>query len=730
MSQRRGSRAALDGLQLPPSLPPSLPLPQPMPPSQALGSAHPSPPPPPQLPVQPGPAGSSIDGSDDTDLLDRFFQQDDADNDADNSQQPLARAAAAGLTPIDISSALRIADSLSDPLAPPASRSSSLASSMAHLHDPLSSSISSHAHIHRYANLQLHFHLCHDHLCHGIGRLRIHRHHIVVALFPGRLHVDGRGLLGCAARHQPVVHDGIQDAIDKVRSLLAINRSAQESLDRVAQQLHEDEVATVKMQKRVRARTGPYRIRAYYPHFYNRKKETPPPDHSVWRVDPRFPKVDIVYNRCAWTIREQIELEKAILRHNQMKIYDETNGLIEESDEDLLTIVQGIDWQDISRMVGTRSPIECQMRWTVAQHPFINKDPFDKEELDELAKTIEKYKGRDWVQIATEHGRGRVSIQCLKAYRTQIKPRHLGVTWTREEDDIMRLAIEKYGTSEWFKIAHLLDGRTPKQCLHRWRFTIAPGKVKGRWSKEEDESLLRAVSQCGRGNWSMVARLVPTRTDMQCRERYENCLNPELNIGPFTPEETQRLKELVAAHGSSKWSLISKEMGTRTDNQCRRAWRAIVDAARVKKRPGRKPKMIHTFDTARAHLLLSERLGAEADEPSDRPADGRAADGRAADLLEIPSAALSMSLTNTSAEDSASSTSRPQTPLDMDLTAEFVAATAARKRRLSARQSAGKSAPTDSAGSSASASVDADAGSGGQLRKTAAKRRRKAFAAD
>lgn len=38
-------------------------------------------------------------------------------------------------------------------------------------------------------------------------------------------------------------------------------------------------------------------------------------------------------------------------------------------------------------------------------------------------------------------------------------------------------------------------------------------------------SFLQAMALHGR-KWSHVAKLVPGRTDVQCRERYMNCLNP------------------------------------------------------------------------------------------------------------------------------------------------------------------------------------------------------------
>ena len=49
---------------------------------------------------------------------------------------------------------------------------------------------------------------------------------------------------------------------------------------------------------------------------------------------------------------------------------------------------------------------------------------------------------------------------------------------------------------------------------------------KGRWSKDEDAQLVAAVQIFKVPQWRMIQTMVPSRTDVQCRERYVNCLLP------------------------------------------------------------------------------------------------------------------------------------------------------------------------------------------------------------
>jgi hypothetical protein len=50
-------------------------------------------------------------------------------------------------------------------------------------------------------------------------------------------------------------------------------------------------------------------------------------------------------------------------------------------------------------------------------------------------------------------------------------------------------------------------------------------------------------------------------------------LNPDLNMGPWTPEEDEKLLDSVARHGLGKWALVAIDLYPRTDNQCWRRWK-------------------------------------------------------------------------------------------------------------------------------------------------------------
>jgi len=222
-----------------------------------------------------------------------------------------------------------------------------------------------------------------------------------------------------------------------------------------------------------------------------------------------------------------------------------------------------------------RNPSEVQLRWINYERPSINKRPFTKEEDKKLLLLSKKYQEHNWEDIASELNTGRTPLLCIQRYQRSLNGQFLKKEWTKEEDEILMNAFKLHGDRNWQQVAEYLVGRTGQQCLHRWQKTVNPGIKKGRWTKEEDDLLIKAVEKYGKGNWIMIKKHVPHRTDMQCRERYCNVLDPAINKSPWTPEEDARLFELCETLGMGKWSEIAKTMGGRTDNQCWRRWKQV-----------------------------------------------------------------------------------------------------------------------------------------------------------
>ncbi|MBO4956969.1 MAG: hypothetical protein J6C50_03965 [Rickettsiales bacterium] len=90
------------------------------------------------------------------------------------------------------------------------------------------------------------------------------------------------------------------------------------------------------------------------------------------------------------------------------------------------------------------------------------------------------------------------------------------------------------------------------------------GKIKRRFTPEEDEMLRQLVDEYGTNNWKTIATEMPGRTVRQSKERFTCYLSPEINRTPWTPEEDELLRQKQSEFGN-KWTKIAQFFNRRTD---------------------------------------------------------------------------------------------------------------------------------------------------------------------
>ena len=138
--------------------------------------------------------------------------------------------------------------------------------------------------------------------------------------------------------------------------------------------------------------------------------------------------------------------------------------------------------------------------------------------------------------------------------------------WTPEEDDRLRSAFLEVEGRRWGLIAKIVGSRTPIQCLHRWSLHLRPGITRGAWSTEEDAKVVEWVNSHGPVKWVKCAeQLEGVRSGKQCRERWINSLNPGIKLDKWTQEEDDTLYREYKRNGP-KWTLISQMIPGRTEN--------------------------------------------------------------------------------------------------------------------------------------------------------------------
>ncbi|KAK8569436.1 hypothetical protein V6N13_046491 [Hibiscus sabdariffa] len=325
----------------------------------------------------------------------------------------------------------------------------------------------------------------------------------------------------------------------------------------------------------------------------------PPENSSVASYRMALMEFPLRLQRKKWSREERENLEKGIRQQFQeralqvsvdwLSILDgspqDGNNLdsiiatvkdLEITPERIREFLPNVDWNQLASLyVKGRSGPECETRWLNHEDPLISLNPWTAED-DKNLLFIAQEKGIDnWLDIAVSLGSNRTPFQCLARYQRSLNACILKREWTEEEDDQLRIAVEVFGESDWQSVASTLKGRTGTQCSNRWKKSLHPTRQRvGRWTHDEDKRLKVSVMLFGPKNWRKIAEVVPGRTQVQCRERWVNSLDPALNMGTWTKEEDSRLEAAIEEHGYC-WSKIAMCMSSRTDNQCWRRWKTL-----------------------------------------------------------------------------------------------------------------------------------------------------------
>ncbi|XP_076909718.1 transcription factor MYB41-like [Bidens hawaiensis] len=102
------------------------------------------------------------------------------------------------------------------------------------------------------------------------------------------------------------------------------------------------------------------------------------------------------------------------------------------------------------------------------------------------------------------------------------------------------------------------------------------GLKKGPWMQEEDLKLTQYIRIHGPGNW----RTLPKNAGLQrcgksCRLRWTNYLRPDIKRGRFSIEEEETIIQLHSVLGN-KWSAIATRLPGRTDNEIKNYWNTHI----------------------------------------------------------------------------------------------------------------------------------------------------------
>ncbi|KAK9719610.1 Myblike DNAbinding domain-containing protein [Basidiobolus ranarum] len=237
----------------------------------------------------------------------------------------------------------------------------------------------------------------------------------------------------------------------------------------------------------------------------------------------------------------------------------------EEDRQKLLTAVKtfGNRWSHIaSTLFPGRTPNSCyQMHLTLTNN--FKKGPWSADEDETLRSltSMEQYRGK-WKVISEVLGRS--SACCYSRWQSRFKPDVKTGRWTEEEDLSLLDGVEKYGR-DWERIVKDIPGRSSRHALLRYDKFLNPNTSRDKWSPEEDDLLLKGCQKYGR-SWTKISESIPSRTPFQLQARYDAHVNPKITKGRWTDEESEQLLNLVKKYGHD-WTRVAQELSTKSNVQ-------------------------------------------------------------------------------------------------------------------------------------------------------------------
>ncbi|RWR76161.1 SANT/Myb domain-containing protein [Cinnamomum micranthum f. kanehirae] len=111
------------------------------------------------------------------------------------------------------------------------------------------------------------------------------------------------------------------------------------------------------------------------------------------------------------------------------------------------------------------------------------------------------------------------------------------VTWTPQEDNILREHIRIHGTERWTSVAAQFKDKTSRQCRRRWYTYLNSECKKGCWTEQEDKILCEAQKIYG-NRWTEIAKVVSGRTDNAVKNRFSTLCKKQAKLQATTKENS------------------------------------------------------------------------------------------------------------------------------------------------------------------------------------------------
>ncbi|KAI8072678.1 hypothetical protein BC940DRAFT_291337 [Gongronella butleri] len=185
----------------------------------------------------------------------------------------------------------------------------------------------------------------------------------------------------------------------------------------------------------------------------------------------------------------------------------------------------------------------------------VTRGPWENDESEALRKLTEGKPADQiqWDTIQAQLPRPRTLTDIRMRWFHSVNPRFNRGRWSDEEKakftSILSTPMLQHGN--WQQVSALMGTRSPRQCLERFRWQVAP-TVKGKFTKEEDLAILGAVREFGDADFLKIKTAINSpRSSRHLSHHYRYKLDPAYDRSEWNDEEVksvynayQRLKSM------------------------------------------------------------------------------------------------------------------------------------------------------------------------------------------